>query len=65
MAVLVHAGSEVTSRTAAAVLAGGNTGYVMLLLGWASEDMHRRYDASAAAKPTRELQSRMDICVNA
>ena len=30
--------------------AGGNTGDLMLLLGWASEDMPRRYAASAAAE---------------
>jgi len=39
--------------------AGGNTGDLMLLLGWASEDMPRRYGASAAAERAQELQIRM------
>ncbi|MFI1994968.1 tyrosine-type recombinase/integrase [Actinoplanes sp. NPDC020271] len=40
---------------------GGNTGDLMLLLGWASEDMPRRYGASAAAERAQELQSQMGI----
>ncbi|MBG0567556.1 tyrosine-type recombinase/integrase [Actinoplanes aureus] len=41
--------------------AGGNTGDLMLLLGWASEDMPRRYGASAAAERAQELQTQMGI----
>ncbi|GIE90895.1 Phage integrase, N-terminal SAM-like domain [Actinoplanes regularis] len=41
--------------------AGGNTGDLMLLLGWASEDMPRRYGASAAAERAQELQVQMGI----
>jgi integrase/recombinase XerC len=44
--------------------AGGNTGDLMLLLGWASEDMPRRYGASAAAERAQELQVRMGIGEN-
>jgi site-specific recombinase XerD len=44
--------------------AGGNTGDLMLLLGWASEDMPRRYGASAAAERAQELQIRMGIGEN-
>ncbi|WP_412745998.1 tyrosine-type recombinase/integrase [Krasilnikovia sp. MM14-A1004] len=44
--------------------AGGNTGDLMLLLGWASEDMPRRYGASAAAERAQELQIRMRIGEN-
>ncbi|WP_229075026.1 tyrosine-type recombinase/integrase [Actinoplanes sp. DH11] len=40
---------------------GGNTGDLMLLLGWASEDMPRRYGASAAAERALELQTQMGI----
>jgi integrase/recombinase XerC len=40
---------------------GGNTGDLMLLLGWASEDMPRRYGASAAAERAQELQVQMGI----
>jgi site-specific recombinase XerD len=44
--------------------AGGNTGDLMLRLGWASEDMPRRYGASAAAERAQELQVRMGIGEN-
>lgn len=37
-------------------MAGGNTGNLMFLLGWTSEDMPRHYGASAAAE--RAQQSR-------
>ncbi|WP_212994697.1 tyrosine-type recombinase/integrase [Actinoplanes auranticolor] len=39
--------------------AGGNTGDLMLLRGWASEDMPRRYGASAATERAQELQVRV------
>jgi integrase/recombinase XerC len=42
-------------------LAGGDTGDLMLLLGWASEDMPRHYGASAAAQRAQEVQARMGI----
>jgi integrase/recombinase XerC len=42
-------------------LAGGNTGDLMLLLGWSSDDMPRHYGASAAAERAQELQSQMGI----
>jgi integrase len=42
-------------------LAGGNTGDLMLLLGWSSEDMPRHYGASAAAERAQELQTQMGI----
>jgi site-specific recombinase XerD len=42
-------------------LAGGDTGDLMLLLGWASEDMPRRYGASAAAERAQQVQVRMGI----
>jgi integrase/recombinase XerC len=41
--------------------AGGDTGDLMLLLGWASEDMPRRYGASAAAERAQETQVRLGI----
>ncbi|WP_433270606.1 tyrosine-type recombinase/integrase [Actinosynnema sp. CS-041913] len=41
--------------------AGGDTGDLMLLLGWASEDMPRHYGASAAAERAQETQLRMGI----
>jgi site-specific recombinase XerD len=41
--------------------AGGNTGDLMLLLGWASDDMPRRYAASAAAERAQEFQVQMGI----
>jgi integrase/recombinase XerC len=45
--------------------AGGDTGDLMLLLGWTSEDMARYYGASAAAERAQETQLRMGIGENA
>jgi site-specific recombinase XerD len=42
-------------------LAGGDTGDLMLLLGWASDDMPRHYGASAAAERAQEVQVRLGI----
>ncbi|XVV05946.1 tyrosine-type recombinase/integrase [Actinosynnema sp. CA-248983] len=44
--------------------AGGDTGDLMLLLGWNSEDMPRHYGASAAAERAQETQLRMGIGEN-
>ena len=41
--------------------AGGDTGDLMLLLGWTSEDMPRHYGESAAAERAQETQLRMGI----
>jgi integrase/recombinase XerC len=41
--------------------AGGNTGDLMLLLGWSSEDMPRHYGASAAAERAQEIQAQLGI----
>lgn len=41
--------------------AGRDTGDLMLLLGWASDDMPRHYGASAAAERAQETQVRMGI----
>jgi integrase/recombinase XerC len=41
--------------------AGGDTGDLMLLLGWTSEDMPRHYGASAAAERAQETHARMGI----
>jgi site-specific recombinase XerD len=41
--------------------AGGNTGDLMLLLGWTSEDMPRHYGASAAAERAQEIQAQLGI----
>jgi integrase/recombinase XerC len=41
--------------------AGGDTGDLMLLLGWSSEDMPRHYGASAAAERAQETQTRLGI----
>lgn len=41
--------------------AGGNTGDLMLLLGWTSDDMPRHYGASAAAERAQETQARLAI----
>jgi integrase len=41
--------------------AGGDTGDLMLLLGWASEEMAHHYGASAAAERAREIQVRLAI----
>jgi site-specific recombinase XerD len=45
-------------------LAGGDTGDLMLLLGWTSEDMPRHYGASAAAERAQEIQVRLGIGEN-
>jgi integrase/recombinase XerC len=42
-------------------LAGGDTGDLMLVLGWTSDDMPRHYGASAAAERALEVQARMGI----
>ena len=42
-------------------LGGGDSGDLMLLLGWTSEDMPRHYGASAAAERAQEVQARMRI----
>ena len=42
-------------------LAGGDTGDLMLLLGWSSEDMPRHYGASAAAERAQQTQTRLGI----
>jgi len=42
-------------------LAGGDTGDLMLLLGWTSEDMPRHYGASAAAERAQQVQARLGI----
>ncbi|GAA3781386.1 hypothetical protein GCM10022225_82210 [Plantactinospora mayteni] len=41
--------------------AGGDTGDLMLLLGWSSDDMPRHYGASAAAERAQETQARLGI----
>lgn len=42
-------------------LAGGDTGDLMLLLGWASEEMAHHYGASAAAERAWEVATRLAI----
>lgn len=42
-------------------LAGGDTGDLMLILGWTSEETARRYGASAAAERARNTQARLGI----
>jgi site-specific recombinase XerD len=42
-------------------LAGADTGDLMLLLGWSSDDMPRHYGASAAAERAQETQQRLGI----
>ncbi|AHH98520.1 tyrosine-type recombinase/integrase [Kutzneria albida] len=42
-------------------LAGGDTGDLMLLLGWTSEDMPRHYGASAAAERAQQTQQRLGV----
>jgi integrase/recombinase XerC len=44
--------------------AGGNTGDLMLLLGWSSDEMPRHYGASAAAERAQELQTQLGIGEN-
>ena len=39
--------------------AGGDTGDLMLLLGWTSDDMPRHYGASAAAERAQQTQPRL------
>lgn len=41
--------------------AGGDTGDLMLLLGWTSEEMPRRYRASAAAERAQETHQRIGV----
>jgi integrase len=41
--------------------AGGDTGDLMLVMGWTSEDMPRHYGASAAADRAQETQQRLGI----
>ncbi|MEV5544469.1 tyrosine-type recombinase/integrase [Saccharopolyspora shandongensis] len=45
-------------------LAGGDTGDLMLLLGWSSDAMARHYGASAAAERAQDTQLRMGIGEN-
>lgn len=40
---------------------GGDTGDLMVLLGWSSDDMARHYGASAAAERAQETQMRLGI----
>ncbi|MCU7730712.1 site-specific integrase [Actinoplanes sp. KI2] len=42
-------------------LAGGDTGDLMMVLGWASDDMPRRYGASAAAERAQLMHARLRI----
>jgi site-specific recombinase XerD len=42
-------------------LAGGDSGDLMLLLGWASEEMAHHYGASAAAERARETSIKLNI----
>ena len=42
-------------------LAGGDTGDLMLVLGWTSDDMPRHYGASAAAERALLTQARLGI----
>jgi site-specific recombinase XerD len=42
-------------------LAGGDTGDLMLVLGWASDEMPRRYGASAAAERAQQVHARLRI----
>jgi integrase/recombinase XerC len=42
-------------------LAGGDTGDLMLLMGWASDDMPRHYGASAAAERAQQTHARLAI----
>lgn len=42
-------------------LAGGDTGDLMLLLGWTSDDMPRRYGASAAAERAQKVHARLKV----
>ena len=42
-------------------LASGDTGDLMLVLGWSSDDMPRRYGASAAAERAQLTHARLRI----
>jgi integrase/recombinase XerC len=42
-------------------LAGGDTGDLMMVLGWSSDDMPRRYGASAAAERAQQVHARLRI----
>jgi integrase/recombinase XerC len=42
-------------------LAGGDTGDLMLLMGWSLEEMPRRYGASAAAERAQQVHARLGI----
>jgi site-specific recombinase XerD len=42
-------------------LAGGDTGDLMLLMGWSSEEMPRRYGASAAAERAQAVHARLGV----
>lgn len=42
-------------------LAGGDSGDLMLVLGWTSDDMPRHYGASAAAERAQAVQARLRI----
>ena len=42
-------------------LAGGDTGDLMLVLGWTSDDMPRHYAASVAAERAQQVQARLGI----
>jgi integrase/recombinase XerC len=42
-------------------LAGGDTGDLMLVLGWSSDDMPRHYGASAAAERALQTHARLGI----
>ena len=42
-------------------LAGGDIGDLMVVLGWASDDMPRRYGASAAAERAQQVHARLRI----
>jgi integrase/recombinase XerC len=42
-------------------LAGGDTGDLMMILGWSSDDMPRRYGASAAAERAQQVHARLRI----
>lgn len=42
-------------------LAGGDTGDLMLVMGWTSDDMPRHYGASAAAERAQQVQARLGI----
>lgn len=44
--------------------AGGDTGDLMIVMGWTSEEMARRYGDSAAAERAQETQARMGIGEN-